>query len=60
MLVNFGKTVLTGALPEVWLFALGALFILVTLLLPRGIIGAIKRRDRRKQPNAAPAPELAE
>ena len=26
-IVNFGKTYLTGALPEVWLFALGALFI---------------------------------
>ena len=31
VLVNAGKTYLTGALPEVWLFALGALFILVTL-----------------------------
>ncbi len=37
--VNFGKTWLTGALPEVWLFALGALFIAVTLFLPRGILG---------------------
>ncbi len=46
VLVNFGKTIFTGILPEVWLFALGALFILVTLLLPRGIIGAIRRRDR--------------
>ena len=39
VLVNAGKTYLTGALPEVWLFALGALFILVTLFLPRGILG---------------------
>jgi len=38
-LVNFGKTWLTGALPEFWLFALGALFIVVTLLLPKGIMG---------------------
>ncbi|HEX2114287.1 MAG TPA: urea ABC transporter permease subunit UrtC, partial [Alphaproteobacteria bacterium] len=37
--VNFGKTWLTGALPEIWLFALGALFIAVTLFLPRGIVG---------------------
>eukprot|EP01034_Spumella_vulgaris_P044126 gene44126-54834_t len=36
-IVNFGKTWLTGALPEVWLFALGALFIVVTLLLPKGV-----------------------
>jgi urea transport system permease protein len=38
-LVNYAKTYFTGALPEVWLYALGLLFILVTLLLPRGIVG---------------------
>jgi len=39
ILVNYGKTVLTGAMPDSWLFALGALFILVTLYLPKGIAG---------------------
>jgi urea transport system permease protein len=39
ILVNYAKTFLTGALPEVWLYALGALFILVTLFLPRGLVG---------------------
>lgn len=39
VLVNGAKTVLTGALPEIWLFALGALFIAVTLFLPKGILG---------------------
>ncbi|MBP0656326.1 urea ABC transporter permease subunit UrtC, partial [Mycobacterium tuberculosis] len=34
ILVNFGKTYFTAAFPEIWLFALGALFILVTLFLP--------------------------
>ena len=38
-LVNYAKTILTGALPEVWLFALGALFVLVTLALPQGVVG---------------------
>jgi urea transport system permease protein len=38
-LVNFAKTWLTGAAPEIWLFFLGALFILVTLFLPRGLAG---------------------
>jgi urea transport system permease protein len=37
--VNLGKSWFTQALPEYWLFALGALFILVTLYLPRGIAG---------------------
>ena len=36
ILVNFGKTWFTGALPEIWLYALGAMFIFVTLFLPRG------------------------
>ena len=39
VLVNLAKTILTGALPELWLFALGGLFIAVTLFLPRGLIG---------------------
>jgi urea transport system permease protein len=39
VLVNYAKTYLTGALPEVWLYALGALFVLVTIFLPRGLMG---------------------
>ncbi len=42
-LVNFAKTWLTGAAPEVWLFFLGALFIGVTLFLPRGLAGLAGR-----------------
>ncbi|MBV9393978.1 MAG: urea ABC transporter permease subunit UrtC [Methylobacteriaceae bacterium] len=44
VLVNWGKTYFTGALPEYWLFALGLLFILVTLFLPQGIVGLVSRR----------------
>ncbi|MDP2698924.1 urea ABC transporter permease subunit UrtC [Thalassospira sp.] len=40
-LVNYAKTYFTGVLPELWLFFLGGLFIAVTLLLPKGIIGAV-------------------
>lgn len=43
ILVAAAKTILTGALPEVWLFALGALFILVTIALPTGVLGAMER-----------------
>ncbi len=63
VLVNVGKTLLTGALPELWLFALGALFILVTLLLPGGIMGLLRRPSRRREPpQVTPevAPEIAE
>ena len=41
VLVNYAKTFFTGAFPEVWLYALGALFVGVTLLLPRGLMGLL-------------------
>lgn len=47
ILVNYSKTYFTAALPEVWLFALGALFVLVTLYLPKGIAGLKKQREAK-------------
>ncbi|MGE0715532.1 MAG: urea ABC transporter permease subunit UrtC [Alphaproteobacteria bacterium] len=55
VLVNGFKTWLTGAFPEVWLFALGALFVLVTLFLPKGILGTLTALGRRRAPPPAPA-----
>jgi urea transport system permease protein len=37
--VNGGKSWLTAAIPSAWLYALGALFVAVTLFLPDGIVG---------------------
>ena len=48
VLVNYAKTYFTGALPEFWLYALGALFILTTLFLPRGVVGLLTRRGRKE------------
>jgi urea transport system permease protein len=45
ILVNYAKTYFTGAFPEIWLFALGALFVLTTLYLPKGFVGMLKRRS---------------
>jgi urea transport system permease protein len=43
VLVNYGKTFFTsGMLAPYWLFMLGGLFIAVTLLLPRGIVGMVQ------------------
>jgi urea transport system permease protein len=43
VLVNYAKTTFTtGFLAPYWLFVLGGLFIAVTLLLPRGIVGAVQ------------------
>jgi urea transport system permease protein len=42
--VNALKTWLTSFAPDLWLLVLGALFIVVTLFLPRGLIGLIRGR----------------
>jgi len=47
-LVNYAKTYFTSAFPEVWNYALGALFVLVTLFLPRGIIGLVSGRVKKQ------------
>jgi urea transport system permease protein len=66
ILVNYGKTwFTTGLLAPYWLFLLGALFVMVTLLLPRGIVGTIRywsARWRDRAPDAAvvPVPRPAE
>jgi len=55
-IVNFAKTYLTGALPEVWLFALGALFIGVTLFMPKGVMGLwAQYKARRARPKRTAA-----
>jgi urea transport system permease protein len=47
--VNGAKSWFTAAAPEVWLFFLGALFIAVTLFLPRGLVGLVDLwRQRRR------------
>ena len=42
VIVNYAKTWMTGAFPEVWPFALGGLFILVPLSLPKGVVGLVR------------------
>nr|WP_272211992.1 urea ABC transporter permease subunit UrtC [Marinicella sp. W31]MDC2877885.1 urea ABC transporter permease subunit UrtC [Marinicella sp. W31] len=48
ILVNGGKTIFTGLFPAYWLFALGGLFVAVTLFLPKGIVGTISDRFKKK------------
>ena len=42
-IVNGAKSWLTVAYPEFWLYFLGALFIAVTLYLPNGVVGLVKK-----------------
>ncbi len=62
VLVNYAKTLLTGAMPDAWLFALGALFVVVTLYLPKGILGTLAERlgARRAKVRTDIPPALAE
>lgn len=51
--VNLAKSWFTVSLPEYWLFVLGALFVLVTLYLPDGIVGLWRRLRERARARAA-------
>jgi urea transport system permease protein len=64
--VNYAKTFFTtGWLAPYWLFVLGGMFIAVTLLLPRGIVGTFqhwheRRAEKKLIALPAPAPHAAE
>jgi len=45
ILVSYAKTRFTALVPESWIFMLGALFVIVTLFLPKGLAGLIRRND---------------
>jgi urea transport system permease protein len=56
--VNYAKTYFTsGVLAPYWLFMLGSLFIGVTLLLPRGIVGTLHHWTALKRDKASAAAE---
>jgi urea transport system permease protein len=63
--VNAAKSYFTVAFPEIWLLILGALFIVVTLLLPNGLVGFFKQLKQKQAvktpalPPALPTPEEA-
>ncbi|ORE98417.1 urea ABC transporter permease subunit UrtC [Aurantimonas sp. 22II-16-19i] len=69
LLVNFGKTTFSESFPELWLFAMGGLFIAVVMAFPNGLAGLYKSHveplllrlvaklgERRPTPAEAPAP----
>jgi urea transport system permease protein len=61
VLVNYGKTFFTsGMLASYWLFMLGGLFIAVTLLLPRGVIGTLRHWSAARRDHLNAKSEAAE
>jgi len=51
LLINYAKSWFTIELPEVWLFALGSLFVLATLFLPKGVTGWFTDLSSNKKSN---------
>lgn len=70
LLVNYAKTKFTAIMPDGWLFALGALFVWVTIFLPQGIVGwleaklakleKLNKRDESPEDLESKEPELKE
>jgi urea transport system permease protein len=74
LLVNWAKTLFSEAFPELWLFAMGGLFIAVVVAFPRGLAGVVTdniipklgtwkrawKSNGRDQAGPAPAPAPAE
>ncbi|MFQ8430878.1 urea ABC transporter permease subunit UrtC [Amaricoccus sp. W119] len=58
LIVVAAKSWLTSAFPDAWLYALGAMFILVTIFLPQGVLGLIEKLGSRRA--KAPEPEAVE
>jgi urea transport system permease protein len=66
LLVNWAKTIFSEAFPELWLFAMGGLFIAVVVAFPRGIAGLVTdeviprlgfwKSSGRAEPAVRPAP----
>ena len=62
IVVNLAKTLFTGALPELWLFVLGGLFVAVTILLPKGIVGIRVSQNKPfpEKPKTSPTSSYSE
>lgn len=45
--INGLKTWFTSVFPEFWLYALGMIFVLVTIFLPQGIVGLVRKLSQR-------------
>lgn len=60
LLVNYAKTRFTAIMPDGWLFALGALFVLVTLYLPKGLLGVFEQIKNKREARARSSSQAAQ
>lgn len=59
MIVSYAKTRFTAIMPEAWLFALGGLFVLVTLLLPKGLAGLLTEFKQKLRTKTSPSIDVS-
>ncbi|MGR5499686.1 urea ABC transporter permease subunit UrtC [Vibrio sp. DNB22_10_4] len=57
LVINYAKSWFTVEFPEVWLFALGGLFVLSTMYFPKGLIGFISDKIALMKKRSTPAQE---
>lgn len=57
LVINYAKSWFTVEFPEVWLFALGGLFVLSTMYFPKGLIGFITDKIALIKRRSAPVQE---
>jgi urea transport system permease protein len=58
--VNFGKDWVSSAFPELWLYVVGAVFVLVVTIAPQGLVGLATFKRRPKPELSPPVPAVAE
>lgn len=59
LLINYAKTRFTALMPESWIFMLGALFVFVTIFLPKGLAGVLQMRMKRKHGGSDTTPRAS-
>jgi urea transport system permease protein len=63
LIVNWAKTTLSESFPELWLFAMGGLFIAVVLAFPNGLAGiydSLVNKINKRKAQAPAKPEVSE
>ncbi|MEI6950075.1 urea ABC transporter permease subunit UrtC [Paraflavisolibacter sp. H34] len=57
LLVNIAKTSFSESMPDFWWYFYGSLFILTTLVFPKGIVGSVQQLLQKRKKAAAPKPQ---
>ncbi len=58
LLINYAKTRFTALMPEGWTFMLGAMFVFVTIFLPKGLAGLLQHRLAGTKSSPPPSSQL--